>query len=552
MFNFGSKTTVGLHFHDEWVDLVELRKQGREVVLETYSRKPIPAGVIVNGEIKDKEQLQAVLLDAFQNANPHPAEQKNVALKLPARVVFSHIFKLPLKLHAKEVKQAVGYEAETIVPFQISELYWDYRILEKDDPKKKNASQYVLFSSVPKTIADEYAQMLESIGIHPQMFGAPIDALIRALETQLQKDRDNLIIQFGPLATNILFLKGHMLKAFGSTNEGYEKFVSKLKTEFGLDEKQIHEKWENNALDPSEMMALEHFIEKHYKIATEVNAENIASGRVQPFTDLYLTGEYVALPAFYELAKKHFPEAKIHVGDPKMNLKVDDKKFNVKRQGKDGKIPLAVYFTSAIGMALVNLAVKKTPSINLLPEKIKNNLRQKNWDFLASALAITLTLLCLGIAGALFAKHQDLNFVRAKLESDRQLIQNTLFGTRYQEIQTLFTDFNKEINSLTQIEAALFSIPTMLDEIYGVLPVGVTISALEFNDSSLSVEIQGMADTRDDLLSYQQNLKELEIVKEVSLPLSNFNDKTQIAFTLNLSLQFSKLSPYGADSESDE
>ena len=61
-----------------------------------------------------------------------------------------------------------------------------------------------------------------------------------------------------------------------------------------------------------------------------------------------------------------------------------------------------------------------------------------------------------------------------------------------------------------------------------------------------------MADTRDDLLSYQQNLKELEIVKEVSLPLSNFNDKTQIAFTLNLSLQFSKLSPYGADSESDE
>ncbi|MFA5792696.1 MAG: pilus assembly protein PilM [Candidatus Gracilibacteria bacterium] len=532
---------VGVEFHDQWVQIVELRKRGKTISLEAFERMPVPLGLIENGEIKDPEALKTVLNQTFENANPRAISRKHIAVILPSRAVFIHIFKLPTKLSPKDVHQAISYEAENIVPFALEDLYWDYRILDKEDSTKEHASQYVLFAGVQKILADGYASLLESMGIHSELFGISIDALLQIITPDLEDNGNNAAISFGPLSTQICFMEGKKLRSFFSSNDGYEKFMHSLQEEHQCSEEDFRKKWEENALDQTQLKELINFIERNYDHLKTLSTEN----NPEPLSELFLAGEYASLPVFYGLARSSFPKTKIVIGDPKKSLEVDGKKFSSKQCEKGGKIPLSIYFTNAIGMALAVLRKDLFTPLNLLPTHIKSQLKQRRLDVLGSGISIALTLIGIVIMGFLFIKLQDVSFERSRMETKMHAVENTLYGTRYQDIKQLFSAFNDQLTTLSEIEASLFSLPTFIETIYAELPPGITPTTLGFKDNELQLEMSGIALTREDLLELQKILKANSAIKTVELPLSNFDEKNNISFTVTLSLNFSQLPPYG-------
>lgn len=539
--NFFSKSSVGVEFHDQWIQVVELSQHGKSIELEAFSRVPVPAGLIQNGELKDKIALQPVLKEAFDNANPRAIARKNISVILPTRSVFSHIFKLPLKLSGKDVSQAISYEAENIVPFALEDLYWDYRVLDKEDPKQAHASQYVLFAAVPKTIAESYAELFESTEIHVNLFGVSIDALLQTLEPCLQEQVEKAVVSFGPLSTQIFLLKGNKLRYFFSSNEGYEKFIRNMQIQHKWNEEEFRKKWQDNALEKDQLEELNSFIQSQYAQTQTLLSEN----QTETLKELIITGEYASLPLFYDLAQKMFAKIKVTIGDPKKNLEVEDTKFLGMHLKKGEKIPLSIYFTNTIGVALTALRKNLFVPINLLPTHLKSTIKQKSLEGMAAICAVVLTVAGLGISGMVFVQHQNYYFERAQLENQKQMIENTLYGTRYQEIKALFSNFNNELAALSKIEAGLFSVSDLIQEIYVLLPNGITISTFMFDDRNLVLELNGVAQTREKLLELQEIMENNEMIKKVSLPLSNFDKKTDISFAMTLELNFPKLPAYG-------
>ncbi len=235
---------LGIDIHDYSVELVEIRQKGKVMYLEAYNRALLETDIVKNGEIKKPEELKKILIELIKNANPKAVETKNTAVIFPSSKVLTHIFTFPVNLDENEIKKSIAYEAETIIPFSINDVYWDFMVIEKEDISKKHASQRVFFACVNKQVADEYTTVLESIGLNPLLSGINAEALKYAMWEQIRKDETNLILDIETLSVNYLVVKNQKIQHFFSSNEGGKKLLGKLSKELQSPEKIILNKKE--------------------------------------------------------------------------------------------------------------------------------------------------------------------------------------------------------------------------------------------------------------------------------------------------------------------
>lgn len=540
MFLF-KKNVIGLEFHDLIIQFVELKK-GNHFELESFNRINIAEGIIENGVIKDSEKLSQNLTALFNSANPKPVDVKNFSFILPSKDVFSHIFKLPAHFSNKDIKKTIPLEAENVIPFSVDDIYWDFQVIEEGSPKEKRSYQYVFFAGIPKAIADQYLNFFKVLNLKPYIFGIHANSLFEALQCEIIGGT-NLIIDFDAYGTNYLIIKNGKMKFFLSSSEGSEQFLASLKSTYNITDEELLKQIKAKTLNPEYLKGIKNFIQKKYTEAKFMMEENEAKEDIGEITNVFLTGEYASLPQFLEEAKNYFSQKKIKLGDPKKCILVEDKKFIEKHKKKGGEIPFSVFFINAIGIAKQMFNKKKT--INLLPDSFKKSFLRERLEFLMSISSMIFSIILLMMAVFLFFKHDEIQHIRNRLEIEKSRIDNTIYGTRYQEIKEMLSSFNNELEQLSKIDQKMFSIPITIEKLYAVLPKGISLSAITFSDKELSIELNGIAETREDLLALQESLKQSDFVEEVYAPLSNYDEKRNVSFSIEVKLKFSNLPRYG-------
>ncbi len=550
------KKVVGIDLHDHSAQVVELKQRQTEISLESYNRVMIPSHVIRDGQIRqDREQeFKGMVQDFLKGANPTPIESKNIAIILPAKQTFVHIFKMPGNLGEAEIKKAIPFEAETIIPFPIQDVYWDITILKSAPVSKKEpaAAKYVLFAAVPKDIADTYARLFESMGLNPYLFGVNVEALKYVFKEQVDSEQVSLIIDLGTLSTNYLILKNGEIDHFFSSNEGGGDLVEVMAKESGLDQNTVASQWREDKLETDKLLPMiKDFLKKNYNVANGIISDSEAKEGVGEIKHIYLTGEFVNLPKVYEVATESFLDKEVMIGDPRKSLSIRSDRFLAMHEEKNEKSPHATYFTSAIGIALRTLLAKGSDEgINLLPDRLKKNFSTKRNAILITIATVMMSLISLTIATGIFVLNQSLVYDRMNLEIKKAGVEQMVYGTRYEEIREAITTFNAEVIALRGIDATLFSVTHTLNDVLTLVPEGINVTFLEFNDAELWVEIVGIADTRETLLSLQNAFEEADFISEVVAPISNFDEKEEISFTMKLTLNFAELTPYATNSNS--
>lgn len=542
------KRILGLDIHDYSAELVEVKQKGNQIYLESYNRILLPPQVIKNGEIKKPEELKTILKNLLNTSNPFPAECKNIAVIFPPSKVLTHIFTFPANLNEGEIRKSIPYEIETVIPFSINDVYWDFLILEKEEFSKPHASQYVFFACINKRLADDYADILTEAELSPYLFGINAESLKFAMIRPQNLNETNLIIDVGALSVNYLIIKDQIIKYYFSSNEGGKKLLSQISKEIQTPESLIIEKKEQNKLKSMpKIKAIEKFIYDNYSKAKTMIEEKINQKVIQKIDNIILTGEFLNLPDFYEMAKIHFSNTNVFIGDPKMNLYIDQQKFIPLTADNNVAMPYSTHFTNAIGIALRGIKNgNRSDCINLLPQELKESFSTKRNELGITIVAIFMAAISLFLATFLFFKYQDLAFKRLNLEIQKSSIEKMIYGTRYQQIRDEILTFNKEIEELSAIDSELFSFPLLLEEINTLIPEGIAIKSINFNDEDLSLSLTGIANTRDKLLKIQGNLKNAEFIEEIISPISNFDEKSQIPFLIQIKLDFAKLKKYGS------
>lgn len=541
-----SKTILGIDLHDYSVELIEIQQKGNENHLSAYNRVLVPIEVIKNGEIKKTEELKNIIIKLLKTANPHEIETKSTALIFPPSKVLTHIFSFPVNLSEKEIRKSIEYEAETIIPFSINDVYWDFTIIKKENPSEKHASQYIFFACINKKIADKYTSILEEIGLNPILAGINAETLQYATWKQTQDGLVSLIIDVEALSVNYLVVENQKIKKYFSSNEGGKKLIGDLSKNLQSPEDIIFAKKEQKDLSKiPNLDDITAFIERNYKRANAIIEELKEKEKDLKIKNIILTGEFLSMPRSYELAKKHFPDYTLLIGDPKINLEIEQEKFIPMEKLSKEAIPYSTHFANAIGIALrAANGHNEGEGINLLPGRLKKSITNKKKMLIIAIGAIIMTGISLFLATYIFFKHQSLSYERMKLEIEKSSIENTIYGTRYQDIRADMTALNEEINELSDIDKALFSVPTTIDDILELIPDGIEIKSLNFVDEDLLVSITGIANSRDQILEVQNNFENAEFIDEVIAPISNFDEESQISFLIQIKLNFIKLTKY--------
>ena len=93
-------------------------------------------------------------------------------------------------------------------------------------------------------------------------------------------------------------------------------------------------------------------------------------------------------------------------------------------------------------------------------------------------------------------------------------------------------DLNQQMALLTQIQQEFFDWSTYLTEISLLVPDMVSLSQISNDLSTKEVVIRGYAQTRNDLIQFNENLEASSLFYDVKIPLSNFLTQEAITFEI--------------------
>jgi len=178
-------------------------------------------------------------------------------------------------------------------------------------------------------------------------------------------------------------------------------------------------------------------------------------------------------------------------------------------------------------------------ALNLLSpeEKIYSNLQ---WNYIIIKNVILMVLIVsFVISFILFSAKVVLLTKLQEAEAQTQLVDTARVGTNKN-----VTEINKTLSYIQTAQQSFTPWSTPIWYFFQHIPYGITLNNININTNESSIQLDGTANSRDDLLNFKTNLESLDFIKELYLPLNSLLQKTDIKFTMNIKLDLDKLELY--------
>jgi type IV pilus assembly protein PilM len=202
----GSNDIFGLDLSDLSIKIVKIENSGSEERVSGYSSVILPAGCVIDGEIKNRDQVISAIKKAIASATPKKIKTKKVICSLPEIKAFLRIISIPM-MNDSEMKEAIKWEMEANIPLPLEQVYYDWQILPKGLLPEKNKIN-LLVVAVSKTVVDQAIEVLEAAGLYPMGLEIESIAQVRSLVPEKNNDSTILIVDIGDRRTSFSISKG--------------------------------------------------------------------------------------------------------------------------------------------------------------------------------------------------------------------------------------------------------------------------------------------------------------------------------------------------------
>jgi type IV pilus assembly protein PilM len=159
------KNVLGLDIGTHSVCAVEASGNANRVEITGLGWEHVPS----------PDLLEDTILAVIRENNLKP---KNIVTSVSGRLVIVRYVNMP-KMPQEELEQAIRYEADKYIPYNVDEVYITCQQLEEAQDAKHNR---VLLVAARKQLVDEHVQMLKRIGLAPAVVDVDFFALGNAFE----------------------------------------------------------------------------------------------------------------------------------------------------------------------------------------------------------------------------------------------------------------------------------------------------------------------------------------------------------------------------------
>lgn len=234
--SFNELPAFGLDFSDRSIKVMQLARDGKKIKIISSNRREIPAGLLVDGEVKDADALVKEIQEALRTAKPVPIKNRETILSLPESKCFIKVIKMP-KSNSEDIEEAIRFKAEEYFPLNAEEMYLDWRLLDSTECSLdgKGDSSDVLVAVASKNIVESYLEVIDKAGLVPVVFEAESVATTRALlRDEAYMTGSVLVVDLGNDRTSFIFYKYPSLKFTQSIPVSGEKFTQAIAKGFKI------------------------------------------------------------------------------------------------------------------------------------------------------------------------------------------------------------------------------------------------------------------------------------------------------------------------------
>ncbi len=253
---FGTKKILGLYISPDSVHLAEFQPSITGPQLKNYLQSEIsfddelgettPTQMDKTNPPTEEDNRDAVKRDRIISTirrlwNESRTEAKNVVCTLPPQEMVVRFFELPA-MQKKHMYDAVKYEAQKYIPFNIDELIYDFEIIESANERGKVG---VVFAAAKKTSVENLITIVNQAGLKPIAIDPYPFAIIRTIKSKKrdsQKGQVEILLVLKDKFANVTIVKDNIpllvqdIDLPGGSKEVFDQFknmeslFSELKT----------------------------------------------------------------------------------------------------------------------------------------------------------------------------------------------------------------------------------------------------------------------------------------------------------------------------------
>jgi len=349
---FGKKNSlVGLDIGSHSVKVVELEAQtNKSYKLTNWGVSQPLAEAIVDGEIMDRQ----LVTDAISNLlESRGIKSRAVVAAVSGRAVI--VKKIVMnKLSADDAQQAIYWEAEQHVPYDINDVSLDFEILgpAPNDPKQMQ----VLLVAAKKEMVLAFSDLIRETGLSPLIVDVDSFAVQNAVEANYDFGPDEVvaILNVGAEITNIDIVKGGVPYFTKDLQLGGNTFVEATQRKFNLSQSEAAAVVRGESSSGLEVVpVIEHACEGLAMALERAQSYLRTAGEAGPVTRIMMCGGSALTPGLSEFLSRRFG-VPAEIANPLTRLSYDPALF----AGQD-VLKVAPLLTVGIGLALRRLGDKK-------------------------------------------------------------------------------------------------------------------------------------------------------------------------------------------------
>jgi type IV pilus assembly protein PilM len=192
---------VGLDIGSHLVKLVALTRTAGRLRLEVAMSAPLPHDAVSDGEIVDPAAVIAVLRSLVES---QPLPTRRVATAVSGRAIIVKNVWMD-RVPESGLSQAVQWEAEQHIPFDLNDVYFDHQVLRVDESANK---MQVLIVAAKREGIDGLATLVSEAGLQPAIVDVDSFAAQNAVLASypMTSDAIETLIDVGAEFTNIIVL----------------------------------------------------------------------------------------------------------------------------------------------------------------------------------------------------------------------------------------------------------------------------------------------------------------------------------------------------------
>jgi type IV pilus assembly protein PilM len=349
---FGKKQAlVGLDIGSHTIKAVELEvASGKSFRLTNWGISAPLAEAIVDGEIMDRQLVTDAVTNLLESRG---IKSRNVVAAVSGRAVI--VKKITMnKLSAEDAQQAVYWEAEQHVPYDINDVSLDFEILGEapNDPKLMQ----VLLVAAKKDMVMSFSDLIREAGLQPLIVDVDSFAAQNALEANYDFGEDEVIaiLNVGSEITNINIIQGGVPYFTKDLQVGGTTFTEAAQRRFNLSQLEAEAAVRGESSDGLEVVpVIEQACEGLATALERAQAYLRTAGEAGPIARIMLCGGSSMTPGVSEFLNRRFT-VPVEVANPLARVGYDPALF----AGQD-VMRVAPLLTVGIGLALRRLGDKK-------------------------------------------------------------------------------------------------------------------------------------------------------------------------------------------------